>query len=116
VVNAPIEVELKLAFAPGATADTVALLLRHPALAAHKRGRARTATITSTYFDTPDFRLANAGIALRLRNDAGRWVQTVKGPPLAAAGGALHARPEYEWPITAKRLDSARFAATPFRK
>jgi inorganic triphosphatase YgiF len=112
----PIEVELKLAFAPATAADTVIRLLRHPALAATKRGRARTAKVASTYFDTPDFRLAEAGVALRLRNDGGHWLQTVKGPPLKSAGGALHARCEYEWPVPRKRIDSARLATTPFRK
>jgi inorganic triphosphatase YgiF len=114
--DTPIEVELKLAFAPGTAHASIPRLLRHPALAARKRARARTAKVVSTYFDTPDFRLAAAGIALRLRNDGGRWLQTVKGPPLADAGGALHARAEYEWPVADKRLDAARLATTPFHK
>ena len=108
----PVEIELKLALDPAA----IPALLRHPALLEAKRGRAQVSRLVSTYFDTPDFRLAGRSIALRLRRDGAHWRQTVKGPPLAEAGGALHARPEYEWPVAAPRLDPALLAATPWRK
>jgi triphosphatase len=110
------EIELKLAIDPAAVATTAAALFRHPAVAAARRGRARKARVVSTYFDTPDWRLAEARIALRLRHDGARWLQTVKGPPLAQAGGALHARGEYEWPVTGPRLDPVRLATTPWRR
>lgn len=109
------EIELKLAMDSGAAAQTVADLLRHPAVVALKAGRSRTARVISTYFDTADARLADAGIVLRLRRDGTRWLQTVKGPPLAETGGAVHARPEYEWPIAGPRLDPTRLATTPWR-
>ena len=85
-------------------------------MAAVRRGRIRTARVVSTYFDTPDWRLAAAGIAVRLRRDGTRWLQTVKGPPLAQAGGALHARGEYEWPLAGPRVDPVRLAQTPWRR
>ena len=110
------EIEIKLAIDPGAAATAAATLFRHPAVAAIRRGRIRTARVVSTYFDTPDWRLAAAGIALRLRRDGTRWLQTVKGPPLAQAGGALHARGEYEWPLAGPRLDPVRLATTPWRR
>ncbi len=112
----PAEIEIKLAFPPREAAAIVGRLMHHPALGAVKHGRTRTARVVSTYFDTDDWRLAEAGIALRLRNDGGRWLQTVKGPPLPGGGGALHARAEHEWPLAAKRLDPARLATTPWRK
>ncbi len=41
-------------------------------------GAARTRTLRSIYLDTPEHRLKQAGMALRLRRDGRRWVQTVK--------------------------------------
>jgi triphosphatase len=110
------EIELKLAIDPARTAATVAAVLRHPAVAAVRRGRVRKTRVVSTYYDTPDWRLAADRIALRVRRDGARWLQTVKGPPLAQAGGALHARGEYEWPLAGPRLDPVRLATTPWRR
>ena len=45
------------------------------------RGRTRTAHVSSTYFDSPDFRLQRDGVALRVRRVGRRWIQTLKGPP-----------------------------------
>ncbi|MEO5764221.1 MAG: CYTH and CHAD domain-containing protein [Casimicrobiaceae bacterium] len=110
------ELEIKLRLARSA----VAAVLRHPALAAVKRGRARTATLRSTYFDTEGGRLVKSGIGLRLRRDGRRWVQTLKGPLDARSGAGLAARPEYEWPLRAgiamPPVDAARFALTPWRR
>ena len=47
-------------------------------------GRAKTRTLKSIYFDTSDHALKKAGIALRLRRDGRRWIQTVK------TGSELH--------------------------
>jgi triphosphatase len=110
------EIELKLAFDPGVVITAGKAIFRHPAVAAIRRGRVHTARVVSTYFDTPDWRLADAGIAVRVRRDGARWLQTVKGPPLAQAGGALHARGEYEWPLTGPHLDPVRLATTPWRR
>ena len=38
----------------------------------------KTRTLRSIYLDTPDHALKKAGIALRLRRDGRRWIQTVK--------------------------------------
>jgi len=108
----PLEVELKLAL----DAAAVPALLRHPALRPLRRGRTRTTHVVSTYFDSPDFRLERADVALRVRRIGRRWIQTVKGPPQADAGAGLHARPEYEWSLQGPCVDLARLAATPWKK
>ncbi len=107
----PTETELKLRIAP----DAAATLARHPLLRPLKRSRTRSSRLVSTYYDTVDGDLAKAGIALRLRRDGRRWLQTVKGRADGSAGG-LTARPEFEWPVAGEALDPLRFAATPFRR
>ncbi len=78
-------------------------------------GSARMLTLRAQYFDTPDRRLARAGLALRLRKEGRQWVQTLKGP----GTGALH-RLEHEVPVDAAQgepeLDIARHAGTPAAK
>ena len=112
VVAVPVETELKLSIPPVAAAG----LNRHPLLKALRRGPSRKSLLTSTYFDTADLDLARQGIALRLRRDGRRWLQTVKGPPAQGQAGGLTARTEFEWPVVAFRLDPLRFATTPFRR
>ncbi len=104
------EVELKLT----ASADVLAAVRAHPAVAAVARGRARTTRMVTTYYDTPGRDLAAAGVALRLRRAGGRWLQTVKGDGGAAAG--LHRRTEFEWRLAAPRLDAEKLARTPWHK
>ena len=113
-VVVPIETELKLRIAP----DAAAALARHPALRAAeaRRDRARR-TVTSTYYDTADGALAAAGVALRLRRDGRRWVQTVKGPADATARRRHErARRNSNGRCSGPRLDPLRFATTPFRR
>lgn len=76
------EIELKLALAP----DELKRLQRHPLLRSLAAGRRlRKATLQSTYFDTPDRKLAKGLMALRVRSDGRRFVQTLK---LGRNGGA----------------------------
>src|SRR3984893_15719191 len=103
------EVELKLTIDPA----SLARVREHPALAAVLKGRARTSRDVSTYYDTRSGELRKAGVALRMRRSGHRWLQTVKG-----AGdrvGALHRRPEYEWPMRTSRIDPRKLSTTPWR-
>jgi len=104
------EIELKLT----APADAIAAVRAHPAVSAAKRGPMRTTHMVSTYYDTPQRELEAAGVALRVRKAGRHWLQTVKGDGAAAAG--LHRRAEYEWRLDAPRVDTAKLAATPWRK
>ncbi len=49
-------------------------------------GTSRTRTLRSVYFDTPEHELRKAGIALRLRRDGRRWIQTVKIGRMGGSG------------------------------
>ncbi len=67
--------------------------------------------LRAVYADTDDDRLARAGLALRLRREGRRWVQTLKG-----RGDGLMQRLEHEVPLPAQRgvpvLDPQRHAGT----
>ncbi len=58
-------------------------------------GDSRRTRLQAIYFDTPDRRLAAAGLALRLRKEGRRWVQTLK-----AAGPNAMQRLEHNVPLT----------------
>ena len=58
--TAELEIKLRL------PRKAVANVLRHPALTELKAGRARRRRLVSTYFDTPNLRLATAGVGLRI--------------------------------------------------
>jgi triphosphatase len=93
-----IEVELKLAAAAADLATlTRALVAMRPGAVAIRR------TLVATYFDTPDLALKQAGSILRVRDEAGRFVQTFK---TADFGGTdLLARGEWQDTVDANRPD-----------
>lgn len=108
----PREIELAL----GLARDAMPALIRHPAIVAATRGRARTSRLVSAYYDTPKGELAAAGIALRVRRDGKRYVQTVKGPPEAGSTPALRNRAEYEWTLRRPAIDATSLRSTPWAK
>ncbi len=65
------EIELKFGVDPARTGAIDAAL---------RRAKARAGAIESRYYDTPDHRLADAGLTLRLRRSARAWEQTLKAP------------------------------------
>jgi triphosphatase len=73
---------------------------------------ARVVVLRAKYFDTPERRLAQAGLALRLRKEGRQWVQALKGP----GQSALH-RTEHEVHVDALNgepgIDITRHAGTP---
>ncbi len=98
-----METELKFQVPPGRRAA----LRRAVATAT-----AQTTRLQAVYADTPDHRLAAAGLALRLRKEGLVWVQTLKG-----RGDGLMQRVEHELRLPAQRglplLDPRRHQGTP---
>ncbi len=93
------EIELKLHAEP----QYLHRLAEHPALVAIAIGPAVVRRQTTTYYDTPDLRLAARGVALRVRvEDDGRITQAVKTLNCMAAGdsAAVAIRREWEWPLS----------------
>jgi triphosphatase len=99
------EVELKLAVPDGA----VDSLLKHPALQLSSR-QARRRNEVTTYFDTPDHALAQAGLSLRVRRTEGRRVQTLKANPRS---GVTADRAEWEWSVQQDTPDLSLLTPTP---
>lgn len=102
-VAAPREIELKLECAsPDLTA-----LAAHPRLQGAEH--AEPELLVTTYYDTPAQDLRAAGLTLRVRNQGGRHIQTVK----AGSGGVgLFDRAEWETEIAGEAPDPAAWAET----
>ncbi|MEA1652563.1 CYTH domain-containing protein [Nitrospirillum sp. BR 11164] len=92
------EVEVKLAATPAALARLQAL----PLLAGMADGPAARRHQVTTYYDTPDLALAAHGLALRVRRQGGRRVQTVKTWASDAGTAAAAGRREWEWQLPAE--------------
>ena len=91
-----LEVELKLAIAPG----DAARLRRHPILKSVKPVRRK---LYGIYYDTPEFELFRRRGAFRLRREGYHWVQPLKLDDGMAGG--LSMRPEWEVQVTGNRPD-----------
>lgn len=90
------EIELKLAM----DGETLQRLPQTALLHSLQMDLARAKKLASTYYDTPDLRLKQAGMALRVRHDGAGYVQTLKAPRLdhngqprsGSDGGLQHLR------------------------
>ncbi|VFM95024.1 MAG: Inorganic triphosphatase YgiF, contains CYTH and CHAD domains [Candidatus Kentron sp. G] len=91
----PIETELKLRFL---NPEDTAKLPAHPLLA--NAGPGTREQLTATYYDTPARELLRSGIALRVRRENGRLLQTVK--TANTSFGGLHQRREWEREVQEK--------------
>ena len=95
------EIELKL----HVDAGDLAKLRDYPGLASYRAGVPTVQRLVTTYYDTPDHRLASSGLALRVRRVGRRCIQTVKTRERAASGESAGAaiRREWEWLVAGDR-------------
>jgi len=97
------ETELKLLVDPAA----IEQLEQHPLLQV-ATGQA-VLMLRNTYYDTPALELAAARIALRVRQQGERYIQTLKTRGQSVNG--LHQRGEWEWELDSERLDPSLLTA-----
>lgn len=94
-----IETEIKLRV----SRETLAALRQSPLFNQTEQQQWCTHELKNTYFDTPDFDLARARVALRIRQDGQQLIQTLKTKGASVAG--LSARNEWDWIISEPQLD-----------
>ena len=95
------EIELKLAIPAG----QMSRLSRLGLVRSLTVGRASKRTMISTYFDTPEFALKRAGMALRVRDMGDHKLQTLKAPVPGAIKSGLQHMAEYETAVEEGRPD-----------
>ena len=95
-----VEREIKFSLTPEAA--------RRVARQVRPAGPWRRRMVSNAYYDTANERLRRAGVALRLRRDGKRRLQTLK---VESAAAGLSTRAEWEMPAPRGRLDVARFRA-----
>ncbi len=94
----PRETELKLRIPP----ESLSRLMQHRLLRRLGAGSASgPRRLVSTYYDTPDFHLMQARVALRVRQDGKRRIQTVKCAPTVEDG--INVRREWEREVGTSR-------------
>ena len=108
-----VEIELKLALPTFDASNLARRLARLPLLA---RRKANHQQLHNIYFDTPDQRLNQQRVALRLRrmgNSAdAQWIQTLKTG--GSNNSALSQRGEWETPVPGDKLVLKALKATPW--
>ena len=103
------ETELKLRVSPRHRREALAALR---AIAGSRRGATRQ--LVASYYDTPSLDLWQQCIALRLRREGRRWLQTLKGGGSAVSG--VHRRIEIEAPIAGPEPDLSRLPRHPLTR
>ena len=101
-----MEIELKLRLPQ----SCIPRLQRSSLLKSLSVSRPVTRKLYSIYYDTPALDLKKKNVALRLRRDGRRWVQTVKGGGDVAAG--MHQRQEWETPVLKAQPDLTKISGT----
>ncbi len=97
----PQEVELKLIIPDNAR------LRAERALEDLLGGCSSRQWLETVYYDTPDQLLRRQRVALRVRREGERWIQTLKGG--GGVKGGLHTRDEWNWEIPSRELQLSCF-------
>lgn len=98
-VGQEIEIKLKI------DAAHLDRILRHPLVERYAGRRPVRLQLLNTYYDTPDFELYRQCMALRVRRDGIRFVQTLKTRGESRDG--FSRRSEWEWPLPDEGLQPA---------
>ncbi|MFJ4141993.1 inorganic triphosphatase [Pseudomonas sp. NPDC089734] len=93
------ETEIKLRV----SRETLAALREHPLLKKRNKSGWERIELSNQYFDTPERDLAKAKVALRIRRDGDRLIQTLKTRGQSVAG--LSERNEFNWDLPKAKLD-----------
>jgi inorganic triphosphatase YgiF len=103
------EFELKLALSQ----EDFDHLSANPTLSEHRDDRSEK-TLKSVYYDTPDFRLRDLGVSLRVREDGDGFVQTVKAE--AGIENGISNPIQMEAPVTGPEPDLERISDKGMRR
>jgi inorganic triphosphatase YgiF len=87
-----VETELKLALSPSVAESVFSV----PALKRNGVGNPKSQRLVTTYYETREKDLARRGVSLRIRQENGKRIQTVKA---TGDGGVANSRGEWEWPV-----------------
>jgi len=98
------ETEIKLRV----SRDTLAALRKHPLLNARLERDWTRHALLNQYYDTDQQALAQARVALRVRRDGDRYIQTLKSRGHSVAG--LSERNEWDWYLEQPVLDVTRLS------
>lgn len=93
-----IETEIKLRIPP----ELATGITSHPLVTSRLRGGWITTELLNQYYDSDDLALDRADLALRLRRDGDRVIQTLKGRGSSVAG--LSVRNEWDWYLDSEAL------------
>jgi triphosphatase len=100
------ETELKLSL-PRSVSDSLFSL---PVLRWNRTSNPKSQRLVTTYFETAERDLGRRGVSLRIRQQGGKRIQTVKA---AGKSGVASCRGEWEWTVGATRPDLKLLEATP---
>lgn len=100
IIGMATETEIKLRI----SRQTLTALQQSPVFAGQQTlPQWRKLELQNTYYDSQDYALARAGVALRIRRDGDQLIQTLKTKGCSVAG--LSERNEWDWDIEQPQLD-----------